>query len=327
MQRSYRLAVLVVLLLWGCATSPTMKDVVEIAPDTRIVFGNAEVWTDGEQETWGAKWTGHNNFYLAILPPNTNEAISYKLDKDGIFYWALEPGDYSIPGYHWQNLQMTRTGQIGAEFTVPETGGDVYLGTLMFKGNAFFVVPSFEDRFDQVTPLYDAKFPSRKGTSIKQLMEPPQPIGSFTAVRGQCHDAWEIECDKRFDGVTPISPDVSQSGFPEATSLTPEFRWKASPRNDVSYDLIVYEAATYAISGALIPSYMRGRIAAYEEGLAEPHWQPAVPFKPDTRYIWSVRLRDGDTVSSWSTQGHSTFLLVYASSGSGQWFQFKTSQA
>ena len=321
----FRTTVLVVLLLWGCTTAPTVKDVKELAPDTRIAFGSAEVWVDGKQETWGTKWTGHNNFYLIVLPANSNEAFSYKLDDDGVFYWALGPGEYTILGYNWQHLQATKSGRIGRSFVVPESGGDVYLGTFKFAGNEFILVPTFEDRFDQIAELYDAKFPSRRGTTVKKLLDPARQVGSFANIRGPCHEAWQIECDKRFDGITPISPDVSQSGFPEESSLTPEFRWKGCSRKDVSYDLIVYEAATYSIGGALIPLYMRGHVVVYEEGLTEPRWPTAAPFKPDTRYIWSVRLREGDTVSAWSTQGHSTFLLVYASSGWGQWFQFKTS--
>ncbi|MDH3989793.1 MAG: hypothetical protein OEV34_11720 [Gammaproteobacteria bacterium] len=324
MQRLIHTALLGVLLLWGCATPPTLRDVEEIGPDTHLAFGSAEVWIGDEQETWGVKWTGHNNFYLTVLPADSAEAFSYKLDDDGVFFWALEPGEYTVLGYHWQHLQTTRTGQIGSNFVVPESGGDVYVGTFVFKGNEVFLVPMYQDSFEEVAGIYDAKFPGRQGTAIKSLMNPPQPVGSFSNVRGPCDDVWKIECDKHFIGVTPISPEVSQSGFPAEDTLRPEFRWKGCPRSDVSYDLIVYEAASYSIGGALVPLYMRGNVVVYEEDLTDTYWQPKIPLKPDTRFIWSVRLRDGDTVSAWSTQSHSTFLLVYASSGWGQWFQFKT---
>ena len=93
MTRSIYAALLAVLLTWGCSTAPTIKDVENVAPDTRVAFGTAEVFVDGEQETWGVKFTGHNYFYLLVLPPDTSEAISYRLDKDGAFFWALEPGE------------------------------------------------------------------------------------------------------------------------------------------------------------------------------------------------------------------------------------------
>ena len=325
MNRSCNVTISVLLFLfWGCAVPPTMKDVGQMADDDGVVFGSIAVYEDEKQEKWGVKFTGSNYFYLAILPPDTSEAITYRLAKDGVFYWTLPPGEYTLLGYHWQDLQAQRTGYIGARFRVPESGSDAYLGTIEFRGNVFSLVPHFQDRFDQIVELYNAKFPDRQGTAVKQLMAPPQLVGSFSAIRGQCHDDWKIKCDNRFRGVTPISPEVSQTGFPVSNTLRPEFRWKGCARKDVSYDLILYEAAAYGVGGQMVPSYMRGRIVAYKEGLQEPRWHMETPLKPETRYIWSVRIRDGETVSPWSTQSHSTFLIVYASSGYGHWFQFKT---
>jgi len=325
MRNLYRIAVSALLLVMlGCAVPPTMKDVEQIATDTRVVFGSVDVYVNDDKEKWGIKFTGSNYFYLTILPPDSNEAITYRLGKEGVFYWTLPPGEYTLLGYFWQNLQTERSGHIGTSFRVPDAGPDVYVGSIEFHGNVALLVPRIEDRFDQIAALYDKKFPGRQGSTVKQLFEPPKALGSFSAYRGNCHDDWNIECDKRFRGVTPVSPEVGQSGFPVSNTLMPEFRWKGCKRGDVSYDLVLYEAAAYAVGGATIPSYMRGRVAAYVEDLKQPRWQPETPLKPDTRYFWSVRLREGDTVSGWSTQSHSTFLLVYMSWGHGQWFQFKT---
>jgi hypothetical protein len=324
MNKSYRAALLALPLLWGCAVPPTMKDVEQITADTSIVFGSVEVYDEDELQSWGSRFFGHDYFYLTILPPDSNEAITYKLAKDGKFFWSLPPGEYTLLGYVWDTDTWQRSGRIGAGFSVPEPGADAYIGTIVLRGNMVFLVPSFEDRFEEIAASYDVKFPNRQGTALRQLLEAPESIGSFTTFRAPCHDAWKIECSDRFHGVTPVSPDVSRSGFPEASNLTPEFRWKGCPRSDVSYDLILYEAAAYAYGGQNVPSYMKGRVVAYAEDLKEPRWQPNTPLKPDTRYIWSVRLREGDTVSGWSTQSHTTFLLVYMSSGYGQWFQFKT---
>ena len=315
--------VLAALFLWGCTGAPTIKDADSIAPDSRIVFGSVEVWSDDKQETWGTDWLGHSGFYLMILPPDTDEAITYRLDKDGMFFWALEPGEYTLLGYLWLDGGLQRTGGIDTTFEVPAVGGDVYLGTIIFREIGPFLLPLFEDRFDVIAAQYDVKFPERRGTTVKRVLELADPVGSFAATREECDEAWNIECDKRYKGVTPISPKVTQSGFPTIESLIPEFRWKPCPKQGVSYDFVLYEAATYSFDQA-IPRYMRGRLAAYEEGLTEARWQPDTPLKPDTRYFWSVRMREGDTVSHWSTQSHSTFLLIYASWGSGQWFQFKT---
>jgi len=317
-------AILALLLVWGCSVPPTIKDAEQIADDSTIVFGSIEVYEDDKLQEWGSRFFGFDHFYLTILPPETNEAITYKLADDGVFFWALPPGEYMLLGYIWRDDVSTRTGRIATTFSVPESGSDTYIGSIEFRDYVAFLIPAFEDKFEQVVQRYSEKFPNRNEVPVKQVMIVPSAIGSVSSVRSQCHDDWNIECDKRFDGVTPISPEVSQSGFPTANSLSPEFRWKGCKRQDISYDLIIYEAAAYAFAGATSPSYTKGHVVAYIEDLKEPRWQPDKPLKPGTRYFWSVRLRDGDTVSWWSVQSHSTFLLVYMSWGSGQWFQFKT---
>jgi hypothetical protein len=324
MSKSFRITLLASLLLWGCAAPPTMKDVEQVAADSSIVFGSVEVYEDGKQQEWGSRFFGYDHFYLTILPSDSNEAITYKLDNEGKFFWSLPAGEYTLLGYIWDTDTGQRTGRIAADFSAPQPGTAAYIGTVVFRGNLVFLVPIVEDKFEELATLYDAKFPDRRGTAARQLLEERKPFGTFAALRGTCNEDWQIACSKRFRGVTPISPDVTQSGFPVANDLMPVFRWKGCPKSDVSYDLILYEAAAYAVGGAMVPSYMRGRVVAYAQDLKESQWKPEAPLKPDTRYIWSVRLREGQTVSGWSTQSHSTFLLVYASWGHGQWFQFKT---
>jgi hypothetical protein len=315
-----------VLVAAGCATAPTMQDVQAVSADTHIAYGSVDVFSaKGKPQDWGTGWTGHNYFYVTILPAGRTEAITYRLDDDGMFYWALEPGDYTLLGYHWTKDQAQRTGRFGAEFRVPETGGDVYLGSIELRSIRIGLVPMVEDRFDEMSARYDTKFPARRGTSVSSVIEMPGTLGNVGDYRYQCDEAWGIECTDRFSGVTPVTPDCKKTGFPMIETLQPTFKWQASTRDDVSYDFVLYEAARYSISGAMGDSYMRGRQVAYVEGLQEANWTPDVPLRHDTRYFWSVRMRDGDTVSGWSTQSHFTFMLVAWSSGYGNWFQFRTS--
>ena len=314
------------LLAAGCGTAPTMKDVEAVTADTHIAYGSVSVFdAEGKAQDWGAGWTGYNYFYVTILPTGRTDAFTYRLDDDGMFYWALEPGDYTLLGYHWTQGQSQRTGYFGAEFQVPDSGGDVYLGSIELRSIRFGLVPIVVDRFDEMAIRYDMKFPARSRTSVNSLIEMPGLLGHAGDYRHQCHEAWGIECSDRFSGVTPVTPDCKKTGFPMIETLQPTFRWQASSRDDVSYDLVLYEAARYSISGGVSDSYMRGRRVAYVEGLSEARWMPDTPLRPDTRYFWSVRMREGDTVSGWSTQSHFTFMLVAWSSGYGNWFQFRTS--
>jgi hypothetical protein len=310
----------------GCAVAPSMQDVEVVTDDTHVVYGSVDVFSaQGKPQDWGSGWTGHNYFYVTILPAGSTEAITYRLDDDGMFYWALEPGDYSLLGYHWSKDQTWRTGHFGAEFSVPATGEGTYLGSIELRSIRVGLVPFVKDRFDEMAARYDARFPQRKGTSVSRLIEMPGTLGTVADFRHQCHEDWGIECTDRFSGVTPVSPECKKTGFPMTPSLQPTFRWQASSRDDVSYDLVLHEAASYSIGGALVNSYMRGHRIAYVEDLDEPYWTPEIALRPDTRYFWSVRMREGETVSGWSTQSHFTFALIAWSSGYGNWFQFRTS--
>ena len=307
----------------ACTTAPQIKDAEQIAPDTNVVFGSVEVWSGDKQQKWGPTWTGHNHFYLFILPDGTIEAITYHLDKDGQFYWALPPGDYLLLGYEWQKNQQRMSSDIGATFSVPEEGVDHYIGALVFRGNDYVLQTFLLDQYDKAKALYDAKFPGRKGTSEKRFMELLPPLGEFESVAGQCHKSWSIECDKRYSGVTPLSPEVTTSGFPKTSNLSPEFRWQGSSRPDVSYDLVIFEAATFSID-RITSDHMKGRLVEYIEDIKGTNWRLDTSLKPETKYYWSVRLRDGGRVSRWSTQSHFGFIIVAMWSGSGQWFQFET---
>ncbi len=324
--RPYAFAVYVLAtgsLLAACGASTRIKDTEAITPDTHVVYGSAEVWTDEGKEKWGVGWTGESYFHLMILPEDSNEAFNYRVDKDGQFYWALEPGAYRMLGYVWQDANEKRSGDIEATFVVPDEGGDQYLGALEFRGNELMLKPAIIDRFDSARVSYDQRFPTRAGQSIKSLMVFEPPIGNFASISGQCNECWLIDCSKRYSGVTPLSPDVASQGFPDIDTLSPEFSWTASPKEGVTYDLVVYEAAVYRLD-SITQSYVKGRRVSYVEDIAGTSYRLAEPLKPDTKYYWSVRFREGDHVSRWSTHSHFTFALVYVSSGYGQWFQFET---
>lgn len=314
------------LIVVGCGAAPTIKDVEPetMTADAHIVFGTVDVFgTKGKRQEWGMGWTGANVFYLTILPSTSSEATTYKLDKDGAFYWSLAPGDYTLLGWHWNHKQEQRSNYLGIPFSVPASGGDGYIGSFVFQAYPGGLIPKIEDRFDLVAPLYDQKFPGRTGLAVKRVVEFPEEPGAASSYKSQCHDEWQIECTKRFRGVTPVSPEVTKSGFPLIDTRKPQFRWQASANPDISYDFILYEAATYSFDG-LARLYMRGHRVAFEEDLKQASWTSDTPLKPNMRYYWSVRMREGDTVSYWSTHSHFTFALIYTSSGYGQWFQFRT---
>lgn len=121
-----------------------------------------------------------------------------------------------------------------------------------------------------------------------------------------------------FTGVRPISPKAANPDSPEVVgTLQPTFQWEVYPDAE-AYDFIIWnrvKGAAFA-EGTDKPVY-------YREGLKETKHQIAEPLKPDTEYLWSVRVRRGTTVSNWSLYDYAVELGVYASA-SKQPFVFKT---
>jgi len=321
----FRLTAIATLLVivGGCATAPVMQEIEALPSDTGLVFGSAEIYVDDEKLKLGFTWSGENHFFLLILPPGSNVATTYEVTDEGTFYWPLPPGEYLLLGYRWQQAGTSRTGDIRGSFSVPEIGTDAYIGSLEFRGTEYSLTPRMLDRYEQLAATHDERFPERRGTAVKSLMQPPERPGNYSAMLAACHERFEIECSDRFRGITPTAPEVTTSGFPAVRTLQPEFAWQGSANPDIHYDVIVYEAATYTIN-QVTDFYARGRLAAYAEDIAATSWRPDKPLKPDTRYFWSVRSRDGQVVSAWSTQAYFAFAIVAWSSGYGQWFQFQT---
>ena len=213
-----------------------------------------------------------------------------------------------------------------ATFAVPQAGQAVYLGELQVEagkgGNRIRVA----DKYDEGgLSRFEARPDAGKFQSAKGLMVLEPPPGKFKHVLGICGGGWGIECTNEFRGVEPLAPEGTAHGYPVVAMLPPLLEWKPSSSPGVTYDVAVYEShATTPLSElSAVNSRIRGAIVAYAEGLAEPRFAPTGLMRNRT-YEWSVRLRDGDTVSSWSTTSRSTFVIIAASRGSGQFFGFAT---
>jgi hypothetical protein len=307
----------------GCETAGTVKDVEQPVTGQSIVFGHVDVVIDGEIQEWGYGWSGVVSCCLMILPPDSNQAITYKIDEDGIFYWSLEPGEYQLLGFRFQKGTSSQVGIVGGRFTVPEDTDAMYIGNItinMMKGRYITVV---EDNSKELVASYKSKFPDHTDHITTALLQLPDKLGNFSSVTNECSERWGVDCTGKYRGITPLTPSVATNKFIQTDSLTPVFSWQAAENKDVSYDLVIYDVANYSFSG-IDERQMKGRMIAYEENISEPGFKLKTPLKENTKYYWSVRLRDGDVVSRWSTYSHFGFYVFYATSGYGQWFGFST---
>lgn len=111
-------------------------------------------------------------------------------------------------------------------------------------------------------------------------------------------------------GIKPIYPEVGNPNIPaKVDSLQPTFRWDPPSDVNASYDLIIYEVlnpGTFWQRASRRP----GRMVYYRQAIKDTSHTVEETLKPNTEYYWSIRLRQGDKVSPWSTYDHAMFVPV-----------------
>jgi hypothetical protein len=260
-----------------------------------------------------------NRVQLFIRTQQTGEIQRKDFTGDqGKFSWSLPVGEYVIVGYQY----LTVTGRLWLTFYVPDPGEANYIGDLHIMLQDGRYGWQVRDAFAEAEQDSDAGLAKEGAKAIVALMRPERRLGSYRRMTSICATVdWGIACDRTNQGVKPLSPVQSTQGFPTVDRLTPRLAWSAPFREGVTYDLAIYESISAPLLGL---NHMRGPLIFYAEALPEPFYQLDTPLARGKRYEWSVRLRSGDTVSTWSTTGYFVFLIIAAASGSGNWFGFTT---
>lgn len=296
-----------------------IKNAVQAAPGQSLVIGSIRYFRNGEE---GKKCSdGGAPCDIIILPPGTHKGVVWEFSRAGDFAWSLPPGQYMVLALARMDVGWNVKSMRGV-FTVPADGRPVYIGELLFSVQGYRYAVGLHDGFAEAVPKFDAAHPDKAGSLVKDLLKPEEDGATFARMTYICGEEWKIACTKNFTGVTPSLPSDG-TGFAAIAAAQPLFRWTPSADSEVTYDLTLYEAATFNDDG-WSKQYLEGRLVAYRQGLTKAEWQPEQPLDPDHRYYWSVRLRKGDTVSTWSTYSYSHFFLIGFSSGWGQWFKFST---
>lgn len=324
---------LAVALLSGCAdlpSKPLPDDMATVEAGYGRAFGKIEIVEDGKNASWGDA-PFMDGLMIYVRSASTGEMQHMQIERDGYFRWPLKPDDYAIVGYVMSRpggsgmVRMTREniGRLMTTFSVPKAGQAVYIGHLRaFTGRNSGA--DILDRYDDAQGHVGERLAAGGFRPVKALMHPEPSTGRYARVRGICDNGWGIVCTPELQGVEPISPQVTAGGFPVTDSLLPRLEWRSSSRPDVTYDVVVFESLWVRPAGLdRGRSRMAGPLVAYAEGLREPRFTPA-GLLPGKVYVWSVRLRESDTVSTWSSTSYSHFLLVGANWGSGNYFVFAT---
>lgn len=292
-----------------------------VASASGRAFGRVLLEVDGKERTFGMLSGVSGELWVRSV--RTERVQRMDLRGDGRFAWDLEPGEYVVAAF--RVLGPPRTVRTWASFTVPPPGQAVYVGTLhvMFIGGrvGFHV----EDDFDAAVAANRPWLDGQAWVAISGLMQPERRLGQARRIVDICHERWGLSCDTQWLGVRPTEPEGSRARQLPVATLTPRLAWTPSPRVGTSYDVALYESVT--LVGGLGGLRTRGNLVSYAEDLMTPSYQVTEPLRPGRQYAWSVRLRDGDTVSTWSTSGYFVFFIVGWMSGSGDWFIFETGEA
>jgi len=280
-------------------------------------FGRVVYVEEGKQREW--KWL--EELVLYVRPASGVALQRMSITGDGRFCWPLKAGDYVIVGY--SVLGPPRTGRLWIGFSIPRPGQGVYIGDLRIDtmhGRYYFGV---DDKYADALAKVQPQLAAAKIVPEKLLMTPEKKQETVKSTWPICAKRSGLVCETNLQGVEPVQPPDTASSFVTVTSLTPLLAWKPSSKKELTYDVAVYESLSLAgdMPGA---QRIRGTRVAYAEGLREPRYQLSTPLAPNTKYEWSVRLRQGENVSTWSTTGYFAFFVIGWATGSGQWFGIET---
>jgi hypothetical protein len=307
--------------LSGCAQQPVDETAATAEAGYGRAFGRIEYLEDGKETAWNASEFFGDSLVLYVRPVGGGELKNMVMEGDGTFYWLLPAGEYVIVGYRMTRRRFgsnpVTSDRLMTTFSVPQAGQAFYIGDLRIETVKSRSRIRVVDRYDAALKRADPRIAGPRFGAVKALMRLEQPPGRFTRVTGICSPSWGLQCDSSYQGVRPIEPWGTASTFAGTRSLAPRLEWQPSSRRDLTYDVAIYEFVPIGNRG------LRGTLVAYAEGLREPSYTPA-PLEHWQKYEWTVRLRDGDTVSNWSTTSYNFFAVVAWGRGSGQYFGFET---
>ncbi|HET7671438.1 MAG TPA: hypothetical protein VFK84_13600 [Burkholderiales bacterium] len=322
------MAASVALLVSCAAQAPVSEAEGTAAAGYGRVFGRVHYSYNGAPTELGLAMLGSHDVTLFVRQAGSDQMQYLKPQRDGTFSWPLKAGDYVLVGLAAGrtagSYRENTTRRYMAPIALAEAGTALYIGDIRVQSRGGRYNIDVVDEYDETLRRMQPQLEGAKFRPVKALMQPERPPGNYKRVQSVCAAAWQLACSDTHQGVEIVAPVGPGMTFPSTESLTPVLEWKPSPRKDVTYDVVVYESLTFAYGfGDQVNRLLGGRVA-YAEGLTEPRFVPPTALQPGKKYEWSVRLRDGDTVSSWSTTSFSLNLLVAGRRESGRLFAFET---
>jgi hypothetical protein len=329
---AWPLAAVFILALTGCATLPPPpggKFEADERPPT--TFGRLVSTRYGEPQKVSNGIFDWFQCYGLVRSESDNRGLVFGFTEDGWFSWSLDPGRYVLTDLWCRRgdgvlNESEITLPVNAAFQVVQGTGTTYIGhfSLTYADRRFQPI-GWKMNEQEAAGEFARRYPNAPAAIAQQPVFDPGP-GKFARISDACATEWHLDCYLRFgvpfEGVKVLEPNPVGShhpGFGTADSPSPTLKWEAAPDPAVTYDVAVWEVVTYHVPYAITPNSevnARGRLVVYAENLDAPRYAMVDPLKAKTLYYWSVRLRKGEGVSTW-TRGHGF-------GGHGPWLGFET---
>jgi hypothetical protein len=324
---------LAVFLAACAAQAPISEEEGTAAAGYGRIFGRVQYSYNGTPTELGMSFLGSHDVTLFLRAADTNEMQYLRATGDGTFSWPLKPGSYTLVGYSMGrtagSYREGATRRVMAPITMPAPGVALYIGDLRVQSDKGRYRSDLRDQYEETLKLFAEKLASGNFRPVKAVLQPEPPPGNAKTLRPICAPAWALACSETNRGVEPVRPVATVAEitlgtrFPTTESLTPVLEWKPVSKSGVTYDVVIYESLSFEYGPMMRVNRLLGSRLAYAEGLTEPRYSPPT-LQPGKKYEWSVRLREGDTVSNWSTTSFSLNLLIAGRSEAGQLFGFET---
>jgi hypothetical protein len=312
-------------VLGGCAHRAE-DAVAPFEPRESAVFGHLRLIENGKDVTWGSLFPSTDTLTLFVRPAGGGAMQYIDVPADGHFFAFLQRGEYTVLGFELARsgaARSTRVARLMTRFTVSQPGQAFYVGALRMEARGGASRIQVLDEYDAALTRAQERITAAKLAPAKTLMALESPVGRYARITSICAASWAIECDANYQGVRPLQPEGTERRYVQVQGRTPLLQWKPSAKPGTTYDVAIYESLQFKHGVFGEVHGLRGSLVAYAEALTEPRYVPP-PLEPGKLYQWSVRLRDGDTVSSWSTTSHSSNVVIAASRSSGRYFTFAT---
>jgi len=126
---------------------------------------------------------------------------------------------------------------------------------------------------------------------------------------------------KNYTGdLRPIYPKLGSTMmkyYQVIDTLQPELQWEDSKPGGHTYDVCVWETSSNVTDESFVPFTYRnwGDQVYYVQGISDTHHKINEQLKPNTCYHWSVRTRNGMSVSDWAAFSQTMVGIVIGYEG------------